>query len=91
MSGAPDWLPDLDLGDHPEGVWNVPLELVLAAPTSSVMKGLVRRRLETQDWAHPTARVFMRGKRLFAEVFYGPHRNSVLYPLDVYAVENSLA
>lgn len=88
-TGRPaDTRPD---ADFPEGAWDVPLELVLAVPTSSVMQALIRTRFETQDWPHGMARVTRQGKRFFAEVFYGPNRNSVFFPLDVYAAENGLA
>lgn len=80
--------PELDPASFPEGVWEVPLELVLHC-TRSIMKGVVRKRSEKQDWPYPTAIVFARGKRFFAEVrFHGANRPALLLPLEVWITEN---
>jgi hypothetical protein len=81
----------IDPDVFPEGAWLCPLELVLAAPASSVMPGLVRKRMSLHDWAHPDVVVFKHGKRFFADVrFNGQTRPSLMYPLDVWAAENGL-
>jgi hypothetical protein len=80
---APDGLDDP--ARYPEGAWAVPLELVLALPTSSVLNALVHARVRKQDHPKPLAIVMKRGNRFFAEVlFHGPARPSVFFPLDVF-------
>lgn len=69
--------------------WEVPLELVLAC-TSSVMKTVIMDRKSAHDWAHPTAKVWLSGKRFMAEVsFHGISRPALIVPMDVWAWDNA--
>ena len=74
--------------DFPEGVWRVPLEMVLAA-SSSAYVSVIRRRQATGTCPATEAVVFVRDGWFFAEVaFAGPGRPSLLFRLDLPLWEN---
>lgn len=73
----------------PEGEWRVPLEIVLALSRSAYVS-FIRRNRTGSEFARPNARLFLRGKRFFAEVsFHGGRRHDLLLPLEVWASENA--
>jgi len=66
----------------------VPLDLVLALPTSSVMRALIQERRNRGDRPKSTAQVFANGRQYFAIIdFEGDRRPGLLIPLDVFVWE----
>jgi hypothetical protein len=63
----------------------VPLDVVLALPTSSCIRKLIQDRRDHGDRPCPTAFLYALGKQYFALVdFYGPGRPGLVIPLDVW-------
>lgn len=69
-----------------EDGWDVPVEVAVFC-TSSAFKAVIRSRYPGGNVPKRTARMFMRGGRFFAVVFF-PHSNDLLIPLDVHPFEN---
>lgn len=68
-----------------EGVWRVPVELVLACPSASAIKTVVQQRIVRGDMPKASARVFYRGQRLFAQVaFKRAGAVDLLFALDIW-------
>lgn len=65
--------------------WTVPVEMVLRGPSSSLFHQLIRDRIGRGDQPLTDARIYLRGNRYFAEVFFpGPNRPGVFMALDVW-------
>ncbi len=72
----------------PSVSYDLPIDVVLALPTSSVIRQLIQERRNKGHWPLPMARVFASGHRYFAIVdFGGANSPGLLYPLDVYVWE----
>jgi hypothetical protein len=72
-----------------EGEWRVPVELVMACSSSSVVKGHVLKRVAAGEYPRPAALVIQRGNRFFATVeFPGLTRPACFIPLDVWTMES---
>ena len=66
----------------------VPLDLVLALPTGSMIRDLVQQRRNRGERPKPMAKVFAHGRQYFAVIdFEGPGRRGLLIPLDVFVWE----
>lgn len=69
----------------PRFEWEVPVEMVLKCPSSSVCASILLKRAMSGDMPLPTAKIYLRGDRFFAEVFFpGPNRPGVFLPLDLW-------
>lgn len=72
----------------PPQYFSVPLDLVRALPTSSIMPELIQARRDKGDTPLPIATVFALGGKYFALVhFAGDGRPSLQIPLDVWEWE----
>lgn len=65
--------------------WELPLAVILALPTGSVMRALIQNRRNRGDRPKPIGQLFTQEGQFFALVdFYGEDRPGILYPLDVW-------
>jgi hypothetical protein len=82
----PDILEAADAAQRADLGWDVPVEVALFC-TSSAFKAVVRGRYGRGHFPKCTARVFARGGRFFA-IIYFPGHTDLLLPLDCHTLEN---
>jgi len=64
--------------------WHLPVEMVLALPSSSVIGQLARDRQARGDRVLPLATVFWRQGRMFATVEFAGNKPGLLFALDIW-------
>ena len=65
--------------------WPVPIEVVLALPSSSIVGAVVRNKMARGERPLALADMLVQGGRFFARVhFVGINRPALLFPLDLW-------